>query len=213
MVLRDLTGQKFNRLTVIERAPNGAWHRTRWLCICDCGNRTTVAGAHLKNNHTTSCGCHIRARRRTMNLSHGRSYTTEYHSWAGAKSRCTNPKNPNYPRYGGRGIAMCDAWLNSFETFFADMGKQPPGTSLDRIDNGGPYSKANCRWANPFEQAGNKRNNRLVTMNGRTQHVQQWARELGIDRVRIKNRLKAGWPDHLALTTPKWQKGMPKRPF
>ena len=82
---------------------------------------------------------------------------------------------------------MCDEWLNSFETFLADMGTQPPNTSLDRIDNNGPYSKANCRWADQFQQCANKRTNRLLTLNGRTQHVEQWARELGIDRTRIRS--------------------------
>jgi len=109
--------------------------------------------------------------------------TREYRSWKGMKVRCNNPNNPRYKDYGARGITVCDEWLHSFETFLFDMGPSPSSKhSIDRINNHLGYSKENCRWATRIEQNNNKRSNRMITVQGRTQSVAMWCRELHLTR-------------------------------
>lgn len=111
----------------------------------------------IKSGDSKSCGCWQKEVTSEINRTHGMSRTTEYSTWVGMLQRCTNPKAPEYPRYGGRGIVVCDRWLNSFETFLEDMGAKPEGSSLDRIDNDGNYSPENCRWTSPTVQLHNRR--------------------------------------------------------
>lgn len=128
-----------------------------WNCVCDCGKETIVAGMNLRNDHTKSCGCfHLDAVR-----THGLARTKTYISWISMKTRCSN-KNDKYKYgiYGGRGITICDRWLNSFENFLEDMGKRPKNHTLDRIDSTGNYEPDNCRWATPLQQARNRRLNK-----------------------------------------------------
>ena len=127
-----------------------------------------------------------------------------YLRWWAMVDRCDNPGNACFERYGGRGITVCDRWRASFDDFLADMGPFPSRDySIERIDNLGPYEPGNCRWATRIEQGANKRNNIWLTLRGRTQHLSQWARELGIQRLTIRRRLfDLGWTPEQALTTP-----------
>lgn len=129
-----------------------------------------------------------------------------YTIWSGIKDRCLNPKNARFKDYGGRGITICDAWL-AFEGFHADMGDGPPGLQIDRIDNDGPYSPENCRWASPKEQSNNTRRNRVLTFRGETRTVSEWEQHLGLPRRMIFNRLKSGWTHERALSTPNLKVG------
>lgn len=133
---------------------------------------------------------------------HGLSHVPEYHVWRQAKIRCTDPSNKSYKNYGGRGIWMCNDWLNSFARFYRDMGPRPEGMSLERIDNNGPYSPRNCRWATGIEQCANTRINKFLTLDGRSQTYAQWARELGLSYQTLHSRIKRNHiPPERALTS------------
>ena len=134
---------------------------------------------------------------------HGMTKTSEYHAWSNIKARCFNPNNPRYSDWGGRGIAVCDRWKNSFENFLADMGTKPsPKHSLDRIDNDGDYSDENCKWSTKAEQDNNRRSNRLITIGCVTLTIAQWTKEMGFGQNVIYNRLKIGWSEFDAVMTP-----------
>lgn len=124
-----------------------------------------------------------------------------YASWRSMVYRCTNPKNPKYRFYGGRGIAICDRW-RVFNDFYADMGDRPEGMTLDRIDSDGNYEPGNCRWADAETQANNTRATRVLTFNGEALSISQWSRRLGLGFTTIAGRLKTGWPVALALSEP-----------
>jgi hypothetical protein len=150
-----MTGQKFGRLTVLRREGSQGKGAT-WLCLCDCGTEHVVRRSDLTSGNTKSCGCLRREQASKASLSHGQSGTPTYASWEAMKRRCLNPNSPDYHRYGGRGITVCDRWL-SFENFLADMGERAEGTSLGRIGDEGNYEPGNVRWMTPEEQAANRR--------------------------------------------------------
>lgn len=195
--IKNLTGQRFGRLVVVSLAERNRHNQPQWLCQCDCGERVVVRGCSLTSKNTRSCGCLAKDTATT----HGMTKTVTYHSWSSMIARCTNPADPEWQRYGGRGIKVCARWLN-FENFLEDMGQRPDGTSLDRIDPNGDYYSQNCRWATPNQQANNRRSNRLLTFGGVTKTVTQWATELGINSTTLSYRIQAGWPVEQALTQP-----------
>ncbi len=197
----DLTGQVFGRLTVVSRAEDKGG-RVSWNCRCECGNNSIVKGRHLRSGCTRSCGCLSMDGLRERFTSHGMRKSKEYKTWQGMIQRCTNPSAPNYSQYGGRGVGICNSWLK-FENFFADMGSRPKGMTLDRIDNDGNYDLENCRWATDSEQHRNKRNNVMVTFNGKIKCLAAWAEEAGMIRDTLHTRLvKLNWSIEKSLTTP-----------
>lgn len=170
----DLTDQVFGRLTVIE-CVGARRHGRFWKCLCECGNYKEYTTGALRSGHVQSCGCTTRSR------THGMFGTPEYAAWAGIKGRCLNQNDPAYKNYGGRGIAMCERWADSFENFYADMGPRPSNKhSIDRINNDGNYEPSNCRWATKKEQSRNTRKNHLIAFNGEVLCVAEWADKLGI---------------------------------
>ena len=136
-----------------------------------------------------------------MNLKHGataekhgdkNSYPSSYKVWCNMRQRCNDPNSPVYHHYGGRGITVCDRW-NDYANFLSDMGERPKEMSLERIDNNKGYSPENCRWASMKEQSKNRRTNRMITYNGQTKSVIEWADHLGIPRQSLYNRVFRGW--------------------
>lgn len=191
----DLGGKTFGRLLVLsecaERNQDGL---VIWRCRCDCGKEVLVAGASLKKGGTKSCGCrrldHLRAlggRKRT----HGKSTEPIYQVWRSMVKRCHLPSASGYKNYGGRGIKVCEAWMD-FQAFYADMGDAPTGLSIDRIDVNGDYEPSNCRWATQKQQSENRRNSRRVDVCGQQIPLREAAKQLGIPPHTLYWRVKRG---------------------
>lgn len=153
---KDLTGQRFTRLLVLSLSDRKRTSRAYyWDVRCDCGVEKTVRGTELRNGKAKSCGCLLGQHM----FRHGMEGTKIYNVWGSMKQRCQNPKHKRFSDYGGRGLTLCDEWQD-FVKFFADMGEAPEGMELDRRDNDMGYSKANCRWVTPKQNANNRRKQR-----------------------------------------------------
>lgn len=178
---KDLTGQRFGRLTVasLVASPAGTNIPTMWVCVCDCGNSLAVRGYNLKNGNTLSCGCLQKDRAKETQTTHGMTGSRLYVIWQHIIGRCTRAKDKAYKWYGARGITICDEWLNSFEVFYewAIANGYADNLTLDRIDVNGNYCPENCRWITLKEQQRNRRDNVRVSFNGQTKTVAEWAKE------------------------------------
>lgn len=192
----NLVGQKFGRLTVIERAENDKKGNTRWLCSCSCGGKTTVGVYHLTRGKIQSCGCIKKEMLSNRDNAHHKAGTRLYSIWAGIKERCFNSNHKNYDRYKGRGITMCDEWKDDFMSFYnwAIKNGYKNGLTIERINNDGNYSPANCRWATREEQANNTSRNHFIVFNGEKHTIADWAKKFDIDYKRLNNRINSGLP-------------------
>lgn len=190
--LKELSGQKFGKLTVIKRVENDKHGLPRWECKCDCGNTTLVSGQHLRENRIKSCGCLKK---------NGKTKTRLYRIWSSMKNRCENPKRKDYKHYGHKGIEICKEW-HDFLTFYewANSNGYSENLTLDRIDANGNYEPSNCRWATAKEQCNNRTNNHLITYNGKTLTVSQWAEERNINHDTLFSRInRMNWDISRAL--------------
>jgi len=205
MRYKDLTGNTYGRLTVTQYAGNTPKGQAQWLCQCECGGTKTVAADNLRRGRTSSCGCLANEQRKVaaQGQLHELSRSNkprEYDAWRGMLRRCYDTKHPGFARYGAAGIIVCESWRTSFAAFYSDMGKAPNGYTIDRIDNTKNYTPDNCRWATMKEQANNRSNNRLLTLNGETLNIAQWSERLGWHKSVITSRLRYGWPTERILT-------------
>lgn len=209
---RDITGQKFGRLTAI-RLEYRKNNKQYWLCKCTCRKEKIIDKSHLMGGRIKSCGC-IKTEMLKNNphsKTHGMKNTKFYGKWIMMKRRCRDKKCQVYKNYGGRGISVCDRWLK-FENFRDDMYQfylehvkefGEKDTTIDRINNDGNYCKENCRWATLIEQGNNKTNSRYLIYNGEKLTITQWADIVGISEDVIRFRLdKYGWNIKDALTIP-----------
>ncbi len=186
----DLLGQRFGRWLVIEEAENTTRGTAQWKCLCDCGNVRIVRANDLRQGKSISCGCY----NTEVCTTHGMTHHPLYRAWQNMKERCTNPNIPNFKNYGGRGITVCERWMNSFEAFYEDMSPTyKKGLSIDRRDNNKEYSPENCRWATQTEQCNNTRNNRTYELNGEIGTLTNLCRKYGHNYEKIRGRLRLGW--------------------
>jgi hypothetical protein len=206
MRIVDLIGRRFGKLTVIERVGTQRQSATStvalWKCICDCGTERITHTSRLTNGRSRHCGrpqC-----RSDYRGSRGLKRVPTYHSWQNMISRCTQPSNPAFAHYSGRGIVVCERW-RKYENFLADMGERPSGTTLDRWpNNDGNYEPGNCRWATKREQANNRITNISFRYRGRNYTLAELARVTGVSKETLRVRLvrPGGWSVKDAVETP-----------
>lgn len=197
----NLSGNKYHKLLVLEhlgRTPVGSQYKQIYRCLCDCGKGVLTNSNALKSGNTQSCGCH----KRSLVFKHGMSQTRMFSIWTNMFERCYKPKNPNYKRYGGRGITICDRW-NVFLNFYEDMKDgYADNLSIDRIDVNGNYEKSNCRWATCKEQSNNRRDTIYLTVDGETKIIEEWAKVSPVKLNTIRSRVWWGWNDKDAIFRP-----------
>lgn len=199
----DITGRRYGRLVVLSYS-HAIGYTHYYLCQCDCGKQTTVAKNALTTGKQVSCGCYRSEVIKNINKLPD-NYLQLGKIFRGMKARCYNPRSVRYKRYGGRGIKICEEWLQDINTFrsWAVENGYKPGLSIDRINNDGDYSPDNCRWVQPKDQLSNCSINVFVEFNGKCQTLAQWSRELNIPTSTLHNRIRVhGWPIERALTEP-----------
>lgn len=204
--IKDRTGLRFGRLSVIgldsvRKRPDGRGTRTFWVCKCDCGLFTVCDSSHLAARDTQSCGC---LKLDSHNATHGQTGTRLYAIWSSMKGRCTNPENGAYDDYGGRGVAVCNAWMQ-FEVFrdWALANGYRDDLTIDRHpDPNGNYEPNNCRWATWFQQQRNRRNTIYVTYKGKRLPLAELAEQFGIKHQTLRGRIVHGWDLEKAIQTP-----------
>lgn len=197
----DLSGEKFGMLTVVSRHSTAKNGDALWLCKCECGGETITRRNALKNGQSKSCGC-LKISLLKQSKTHGLSRDPIYRVWSSMIQRCNNPKSTHFSSYGGRGITVCDRWLD-FGNFINDMGNRPSKDySIDRIDNNSGYRPDNCRWSLREDQMANMRSNRFISSDDRFVPIFKASKAKGIPSYIVRNRLRANWGEAEALDTP-----------
>lgn len=217
MSFKDLTGQRFGRLTVISRAENYVSPQgiklARWNCLCDCGNQKIAVGAELRKGNIRSCGCFQKEVAKNRLTKHGLTSTRLYGVWQDMRQGCLNPNSKAYKYYGGRGITVCDEWKDDFKAFYdwaMENGYKeeimPSGYNywtIERINNDGNFEPDNCCWANRVAQGNNRQNNHLIEQENEVLTLAQTAKQKGVSRITLGARMsRYGWSTNDSLNTP-----------
>lgn len=203
--IKNQTGRRFGRLTVVGLVGFNRQNAALWGCSCDCGGKTTVSTGELNRagqdasgrtrRGVRSCGCLQPDTAIITHTTHGMTSAPEYQAWSSMIQRCENPNAGEYQRYGARGITISSAWRQSFEAFLAYIGHRPTDNhSLDRIDPNGNYEPGNVRWATKTTQQRNRRVNRFVPFGSEMVTLAEAAERSGLDKGTIRARLRRGWP-------------------
>jgi hypothetical protein len=202
-LIQNLVGNRYGRWVVMSYAEQRNHYYAYWKCECDCGTNRVVSAYTLIKGESRSCGCLQSLLAGNRLRTHGYHKRAEYAVWRSMKARCLNPSTKVYKNYGGRGIGICFTWFDSFAAFIADMGPRPSAQhSLDRINNDGDYTASNCRWATRAEQGRNRRTNKILTHNGESLCLTDWAKRIGLNASTLFKRIEAGWTVERAITTP-----------
>ena len=197
---KDRTGMRYGRLVCVSPAERDKNGKTQWLCRCDCGKYKVVTSRNLLR--VVSCGCYKDEVFIRDHVKHGMHNSKLYHVWASMKARCKNQNNPEWHRYGGRGIKVCDEWKDNFESFYewSMQNGYEEGLSIDRIDNDKGYFPENCRWTTNEVQQNNRCNCTYVEKDGVTKTASEWARLYGRNEKLVCQRVYMGWDIDRALT-------------
>lgn len=188
--LINIVGEKFGRLTVVGYSHKGSNRHSYWKCLCDCGKEVVVGGPGLKGGGSQSCGCLHKERASAANKTHGKTGTAIHRVWKNMVQRCTNPKNPRWADYGGRGITVCEEWQHDFHAFYSHMGDIPDeGYTIDRVDNGLGYCPGNVKWSNQLQQISNRRNSVMVNHNGGPRYLMELCKEHDVNYFLAYNRI------------------------
>ncbi|MBB6446465.1 hypothetical protein [Bacillus benzoevorans] len=188
----NLEGKHFGRLIVIEYS-HFSGGKAYWKCLCECGNEKLVRGDHLKSLKIISCGCFHKETTSNRFSTHRKSDTRLFSIWSGIKNRCFNPNEPTYKDYGGRGITVCEEWLEFIPFYgWAIHNGYSDNLTIDRIDNNGNYDPSNCKWSTKTEQSRNRRSNVKVTIDGETKTLTEWAEISGLAISTLRNRYIKG---------------------
>jgi len=207
----DLSGNRYDMLSVIRRVENSRDGYVQYLCVCDCGNYKIIKADNLRNGHTHSCGCLKKKMMADKQFKHGgtggrhNKQDRLYSIWRSMISRCYFPSATEYEYYGGRGITVCNEWHNDYSVFrnWAINNGYSDKLTIDRIDNNGNYDPINCRWVTMKTQMNNKNNNHLIEYNGQVRTLTEWAELIGISRNILSQRInRYHWPIERALTQP-----------
>ncbi len=196
----DLIGKKIHEWTVLGLDEKD---KQRIICRCSCGTVKSIIKTELTLNRTKSCQNCCLIKRNKKSATHNMEGTRLYHIWSSMKARCSRKANHDYCNYGERGISVCDEWLEfiPFMDWSLSHGYNRSLT-IDRIDGNGNYEPSNCRWVTNIIQQNNKRNNHLLTNNGKTMNLKQWSIFLDIPYKTLKSRVSLDWDDKKILETP-----------
>jgi hypothetical protein len=204
----NIDGKRFGRMvalwhsyTIRKKYGKKATYKDYYECVCDCGTRKASCKHDLLIGDANSCGCLGVEARLAASKKHGASRSDIYGTWGNIIERCTNPKNPGFKNYGGRGITICERWRSSFESFRDDMGPKPtPKHTVERRDNNKGYSPENCSWETMLVQMRNNRRNVYFEIGGEKKTMQAWCDQFGIRRyVAYQRYKKLGWTIEEAL--------------
>jgi hypothetical protein len=205
--MKDLSGQKFNRLAIVEFDHYKGDHVAYYRCRCDCGVEKVIKGADVKRGVVKSCGCYNRemTRLRKPGLKHGYAHKERlYEVWKNMKRRCYAPNNERFQFYGGKGVIVCDEWKEDYAAFrkWAHKNGYAQGLTIDRIDNDGNYEPSNCRWATAKVQENNMSRNHILTYRGESLTIAEWADRLGVTYSTINHRVQRGWDMERLINQP-----------